>query len=284
MREPCLCYIYLYFYSFQFPTTEDEWIHIAKEFEMRCNFANCLGAVDGKHVTIIPPTGSGSYFYNYKGTHSLVLLAVVNANLEFIMCDFGINGRISDGGVIEYSNFYKKLKNGQLHLPPPRKPQNSQRELPFVFIGDEAFALRSDFLKPFSQRELDNKKKIFNYRLSRARCKVENAFGILSNRFRIFHTPISVNLEAIDKIVMATCVLHNFLRRRYATVYTPENNLYRENMDAGTIELGLEPIHLISLQPSHNRRSGNDVKEVREMFMNFFNNEGALEWQQRMVH
>lgn len=96
--------------------------------------------------------------------------------------------------------------------------------------------------------------------------KVENAFGILSNRFRIFHTSISVNLETVDKIVMATCVLHNFLRRRYATVYTPENNLYRENMDAGTIELGLEPIHLISLQPSHNRRCEGSQGDVHEFF------------------
>jgi len=211
-------------------------------------------------------------------------MAVVNANLEFIMCDFGVNGRISDGGVIEYSSFYKKLKNGQLSLPPPRKPTNSNTELPFVFIADEAFTLRSDFLKPFSRQELNNEKKIFNYRLSRARCKVENAFGTLSNRFRIFHTQISVSLEAIDHIVMATCVLHNFLRRRYATVYTPENNLYTENTTDGTIELGLQSTHMIDLRQGHNRRSNNEAKRVRELFMNYFNNEGKVEWQQRMVH
>lgn len=157
-----------------------------------------MGAIDGKHVNIKPPAGSGSYYYNYKGAHSLVLLAVVNSNYEFIMCDFGINGRISDGGVIEYSHFYWKLKHKELSIPPPRKQINSNEPLPFVFIGDEAFALRSDFLKPFSQRQLDHDKKIFNYRLSRARCRVENAFGILSARFRIFHTAISINLKAID--------------------------------------------------------------------------------------
>ncbi|CAH1993146.1 unnamed protein product [Acanthoscelides obtectus] len=191
---------------------------------------------------------------------------------------------ISDGGVIEYSSFYKKLKNGQLRLPPPTKPRNSNTSLPFVFIADEAFTLRSDFLKPFSRQDLNNEKKNFNYRLSRARCKVENAFGILSNRFRIFHTKISVNLEAIDKIVMATCILHNFLRRRYATVYSPENNLYKENIDDGTIELGIQSTHVNDLQRGHNRRPTNEAKKIRELFMNYFNNEGALEWQQRMVH
>lgn len=125
----------------QFPSTEDEWIQIANDFEKKCNFVNCVGAVDGKHVNIIPPAGSGSYYFNYKGTHSLVLLAVVNANCEFIMCDFGINGRISDGGVIEYTKFYKKLKNEKLLLPLPRKPNSGDKLLPFVFVGDEAFTL-----------------------------------------------------------------------------------------------------------------------------------------------
>ncbi|CAH1996487.1 unnamed protein product [Acanthoscelides obtectus] len=152
-----------------FPTTENEWRNIADDFEKRCNCPNCLGAVDGKHVNIKPPTGSGSYFYNYKGAYSLVLLAVVNANYEFIMCDFGINSRISDGGVIEYSQFYRKLKDRKLSIPPPTRTMNSKEALPFVFISDEAFALRCDFLKPFSQRDWDHDKKIFNYRLSRAR-------------------------------------------------------------------------------------------------------------------
>lgn len=38
------------------------------------------------------------YYYNYKGFHSLILMAHVNAKYEFIMCDFGINGCVSDGG------------------------------------------------------------------------------------------------------------------------------------------------------------------------------------------
>jgi len=32
--------------------TEDRWKKIAKEFEEKWNFPNCIGAIDGKHVII----------------------------------------------------------------------------------------------------------------------------------------------------------------------------------------------------------------------------------------
>jgi hypothetical protein len=220
-------------FFFQFPASIDEWKEISAGFEKKCNFPKCLGAVDGKHVKITAPPGSGSYFWNYKSYNSLVLMAIANANYEFILCDFGTNGRISDGGVIDNTLFYKKLKDGKLALPLPEYPAGSDKHLPFVFIGDEAFALRSDFLKPFNLKELNYDKNIFNYRLSRARRIVENTFGIMASRFRIFHTEISVSLERIDSIVMACCILHNFLRRKCSERYIPNDCLDKENAADG---------------------------------------------------
>ena len=51
-------------------------------------------------------------------------------------------------------------------------------------------------------------------RLSRARRVVENAFGILVTKWRIFRQPIIAKTSTVDDIVRASCVLHNFLRRR----------------------------------------------------------------------
>lgn len=52
-------------------------------------------------------------YYNYKGFFNIVLLAVVNAEKEFIMVDAGMNGRISDGGVL----FYTNLANFSSNVP-----------------------------------------------------------------------------------------------------------------------------------------------------------------------
>ena len=70
------------------------------------------------------------------------------------------------------------------------------------------------FKKPYSQTGLTTDRRICNYRLSRARCIVENAFGILSNRFWIFMAPIGLKPEKVEAIVLACCSLRNYLSPR----------------------------------------------------------------------
>jgi hypothetical protein len=79
--------------------------------------------------------------------------------------------------------FYEYFISDRLELPPPKKPRNGTIGLPYIFVGDEAFALRQDFLKPFSQNNLNTERRIFNNRLLRARRIVENVFRILVSRF-----------------------------------------------------------------------------------------------------
>ncbi|KAF2898957.1 hypothetical protein ILUMI_07218 [Ignelater luminosus] len=153
------------------------------------------------------------------GYNSLVLMAIANANYELIYCNIGTNGRVCDGSAIENTKVYEKLVTGELRLPNPSAVKNGTMQLPCVFIEDKAFSLRKDFLKPFSQRNLQTERKIFNYRLSRARRIIENVFGIIAARFKIFHTDINLRLDHI--VVMTCAVLHNFMRKKCSDVYTP---------------------------------------------------------------
>lgn len=75
-----------------------EWRVIEQGFRQRWNFPNCYGAIDGKHVVIRAPGHCGSDFYNYKGTNSIILLAVADHNYCFRYINVGSTGRQSDGG------------------------------------------------------------------------------------------------------------------------------------------------------------------------------------------
>lgn len=67
-------------------------------------------------------------------------------------------------------------------------------------------------MRPYPRRNLvDNAQRIFNYRLSRARRVVENAFGILVARWRILHKPIGMKVENVEAIIQAVTCLHNFI-------------------------------------------------------------------------
>ena len=61
------------------PDSTAEWRNIAKKYEKYWNFPNCVGAINGRHVTIQCPAGGGSTYFNYKKFHNIVLLALVNA-------------------------------------------------------------------------------------------------------------------------------------------------------------------------------------------------------------
>nr|XP_054923342.1 uncharacterized protein LOC129383092 [Dermacentor andersoni] len=145
------------------------WLKIAEGFGHTWQFPNCLGAVDGKHVHIKCPAKSGSMYFNYKGTYSIVLLAVVDSNYKFVVVDVGAYGKQSDGGVLEQSIFGQLLDKGKLQLLRDLPLPNTALPAPCVFIGDEAFQLRTDILRPYPGRGLEASKRVFNYRLSRAR-------------------------------------------------------------------------------------------------------------------
>lgn len=126
---------------------------------------------------------------------------------------------------------------------------------PFIVVGDEAFALHTNLLRPFPGKSLNDKRRIFNYRLSRARQNIECSFGILSNKWRVFHTTLLVEPNFAVAITKTACVLHNFVRRRDG--YNSEDAV---------------------------GNSTSNAKDVREYFVNYFNNPAhELSWPNRVI-
>ncbi|KAL2095615.1 hypothetical protein ACEWY4_007763 [Coilia grayii] len=158
------------------PSTED-WRVIANGFGQRWNFPNCVGSVDGKHVVIQAPDTSGSLYFNYKGTYSIVLLAVVDAEYLFRVVDGGGYGRTSDGGSLYASAFGEGLRDGTLGLPEDAIIPGSEHRgrMPFVFVGDEAFPLRRNLMRTFPGPHVPGEQRVYNYRPSRARMAANNA-------------------------------------------------------------------------------------------------------------
>ena len=121
--------------------------------------------MDGKHVLIKPPPNSGSFYFNYKHSFNIV----VDANNKFLYVDVGCNGRVSDGGVFRNSSLSTALEGNSLNAPPPEPLSGESVPLHYTILADDAFPLKEYIQKPYSQVGLTPDKRIFNYRLSRAR-------------------------------------------------------------------------------------------------------------------
>ena len=160
------------------------------------------------------------------------MMALVDANYEFLYLDVGGEGRQSDGGIWRQCTLKDNLEQNTLPLPTPRKLPGSEAVTEMVFVGDDAFPLGDHLIKPFCRRKLTREERIFNYRLSRARRCSENAFGILASRFRLFLTEIDAHPDKVANCVAAACCLHNMLcRRRCGRGYITPGSLDYEDVD-----------------------------------------------------
>lgn len=118
--------------------------------------------MDGKHIVIEAPNSSGNEYFNYKGTFSIVLFAIVDANYSFIYVNIGCQGRISDGGVFKSTGIYTLLEESLLDLPDMCTLPGGKKNCSHVFIADNAFPLTPNILKPYSGcQEKGSKKHVF---------------------------------------------------------------------------------------------------------------------------
>lgn len=144
-----------------------------------------------------------------------MLLAICDYRYAFTVVDIGVTGRQSDGGTFSRSEMRKRFEEDRMGVPKSTSILNSDTVLPFVAVGDQAFPLTTYLITPYPEsNKLSLDQRIFNYPLSRARKIIENAFGILTARWRILRRAIDANVETIEAVVKAAICLHNYLIKK----------------------------------------------------------------------
>ena len=169
----------------------------------------------------------------------------------------------------------------------------SRNPLNYFLLGDEIFPLKAWLLRPYPGNLTDSQ-KVFNYRLSRSRRTIENTFGILASRWRIFRRPIKAKVENAQRYSLTAICLYNYLQQTHNAYYCTTGFIDSENSNgsiregfwrdiirskgvAGLQEIGnvrgslFQRVLLISYQQN--------ALEQREALKDYFMNESILSWQ-----
>lgn len=207
-------------------------------------------------------------------------MIVVDAEYNIIYMNCGHIGRISDGGVFRDTTLFADLEQDQLNLPPSSHLPGRNKLMPFVLVADDAFALSKYLMKPYPHKSQHIDKRVFNYRLSRARRMVESVFGILASKFRILRKPIELAPKKTELIVSTICVLHNFL----LTTNTASHYAGEFAVNEGEMAEELPTENLIALERGNANNSATSASSIRDEFKDFFvSPAGEVPWQYKYV-
>ena len=209
-----------------------------------------------------------------------MLLAVCKAGYCFTLFHFGSNGSNNDCGVLSNSLMSEGLETNTGNIPEDERiPLDGCKftPLPYFLLGDDIFLLKKGLIKPYRSTNLSEEQKIYNYCLSCARHVIENTFGILAARWRIFHRPIRATFELVELYMFAALALHNYVRLTSNAMYTP--SIHLGQWDERDIAQGFNNIIQIRGNRNHLEviQMRNEIKEYLTL------EEGSLPWQQEYI-
>lgn len=124
-------------------------------------------------------------------------------------------------------------------------------------------------------------------RLSRSGRIIENSFGILAARWRIFRSPIIALPINIEHFTRACIVLHNFLMYNNKEDYS-SHGFGDYIAEDGRLVQGAwrreEACHnLTSISPAEGMRCTNKAQEIRNQLKNYYSTTGSVPWQLECV-
>ena len=179
----------------------------------------------------------------------------------------------------------KCFEDNSLNVPEGSKIPGMDVELPYFLVGDEIFPLKTWLMRPYPGT-LDETQRIYNYRVSRARRTIENVFGILAARWRIFRKAIRADIKTVEAIVQACVCLHNFLQLTAKSAYSRQRFIDSE-MENGSICPGDWRYFIPSVQSglcclpkAKGGRQQINAKDTQRALKDYLNTTGgSVEWQ-----
>nr|KYP66964.1 Putative nuclease HARBI1 [Cajanus cajan] len=205
-------------------------------------FKDCLGAIDGTHVRVKVGRSDAPRFRGRKDWPTQNVFAACDFDMKFTYVLGGWEGTTSDSRILK---------------------DVLGREDPLIIPQGVRY-----HLKKYSRRAPQNPRELFNHRHTSLRNVIERTFGVLKKRFPIIAsgTEPHYSFDTMTNIVLACCILHNFLRG----VDNDESLLAEVDR-----ELMEQPMDTMPTQaPEDDHREGSTIWDAiaYEMWTNYTNN------------
>ena len=187
------------------PQTLEEMAAVARGFEEHSTsqlIRGCIGCIDGFLAVTRRPTmkdsnnNPGAFFSGHYGMYGLNVQAVCDRQSRFLFFGVVAPGKCGDQVAFERTPLYDYVQN----VPPG-----------YYLIGDAAYTVGESLLTPFTGgHRNDPIKDAYNFFLSQLRIRIEMAFGLLTNKWRVLNAPLQTSLARSSDILMACARLHNY--------------------------------------------------------------------------
>ncbi|XP_026384386.1 uncharacterized protein LOC113279968 [Papaver somniferum] len=185
-------------------------------------FKDCVGAIDGTHISASVPSGASQI--PYRGRNTLPtqnVMCVCDFDMCFTYVLAGWEGTANDARI-----FMEAVSDPQSKFPHPPTGK--------YYVVDSGYSNMLGYLAPYrgqryhlndypgTRLPLSAREK-FNHSHSSLRNIIERCFGVLKARFPILKMMPSYSLRKQRNIVIASCAIHNFIRR-----HAMEDDLFLE--------------------------------------------------------
>ncbi|KAL5753419.1 hypothetical protein ACOSQ2_023926 [Xanthoceras sorbifolium] len=175
-------------------------------------FKDCIGVIDGMHIPAHVPAKDQSQFRNKKGLLSQNVLAACTFDLQFIFVYPGWEGSAPDSRVLravldDSDQNFPHIPEGKYYLVDMGYANTQGFIAPYLGVRSQLHEFRGANQLP------RNGKELFNHRHSSLRNVIQRCFDVLKTRFPILKVAPQYAFHIQRDIVIAACVLHNFIRR-----------------------------------------------------------------------